>query len=195
MNNNSRTSWTVLAGLVLIVLGAWLLLVRFFAPLFYPLQLLIGLLARVGWPLVLIGVGILLILRARGGGFTVSGKKLYRSRTNRMVAGVLGGFASYLGVDATIVRVVYAFLTLFTALWAGVLLYVIAMIVVPEEPYPAGWEPAAAPAAPPPPAPPVPGPAGSAPTPPPVPPAEAAAPSEPGEPPQAPPIPPAPPVL
>jgi phage shock protein C len=188
---DNRTGWAVLAGVVLIGLGFWILLGR----LFYPVAWLMSLLGRIGWPLLLIGLGILLILRARGGGFNVNGKKLYRSRTNRMIGGVVGGFAEYLGIDTTLLRVIYAFLTLFTGVVWGLLFYVLAMIIVPEEAYPVGWVPPAAPSAPtpPPPAPPVPGPSGSAPEPPaaPAPPA----PSEPSDamPPAAPPVPPAPP--
>lgn len=187
MNRDNRTGWGVILGIVLIGLGIWLLMGRLFA----PFAVVLDIMARIGWPLVLVGLGALLILRARGGGFNVSGKRLYRSRTNRMIGGVIGGFAEYMGVDATVLRIIFAFLTLFTGIWYGLLLYIIAMIIVPEEPYPAGWVPPAAPSAPtppPPPAPPVPGPSGSAPEPPaaPVP-----APSG-STPPEAPPVPPTP---
>jgi len=190
---DSRTGWTVLAGVVLIVMGVWILLGR----LFWPVAVVMGYLGRIGWPLVLVAVGVLLIIRARGGGFNVAGKKLYRSRTNRMIGGVIGGFAEYLGVDATVLRVIYAFLSLFTGIWWGVLLYVIAMIIVPEQTYPAGWVPAAAPPAPTPPpsaAPPVPQSGWPAPQPPAAPAPAPAAPSD-TTPPEAPPVPPAPSVL
>lgn len=42
-------------------------------------------------------------------------KKLYRSSTDKMICGVLAGFAEYIDVDPTIVRLVYTALTLFTA--------------------------------------------------------------------------------
>jgi phage shock protein C len=60
-------------------------------------------------------------------------KRLYRSRSDRMVGGVLGGMAVYLGIDATILRLLYAGVSLFTGLVGGALLYLIAMIVIPEE--------------------------------------------------------------
>jgi phage shock protein C len=186
MTRDNRTGWSVLIGLALIALGVWLLLGR----LFYPFAVIVNFMGRIGWPLVLVGLGVLLILRGRGGGSNVSGKRLYRSRTNRMIGGVIGGFAEFMGVDATVLRVIFAFLTLFTGIWYGLLLYILAMIIVPEEPYPAGWVPPAAPSAPtppPPPAPPVPGPSGSAPEPP-APPA-APAPID-SAPPEAPPVPP-----
>jgi phage shock protein PspC (stress-responsive transcriptional regulator) len=58
-------------------------------------------------------------------------RRLYRLRQGRMVAGVCAGLASYLGVDATIVRLVFAVLSIFGG--TGVLLYLIAWAVVPEE--------------------------------------------------------------
>jgi phage shock protein C len=175
-----HTGWPVLAGIVLVVLGVWLLLNTFLGPLLYPIEWLLELLARVGWPLLLIGIGILLIIRARGGGFNVTGKRLYRSRTNRMIGGVLGGMSAYLNVDVTVLRVIFAILTLVTGVWWGVLLYIAAMIVVPEEQLGASWSgapwtaepPAANAPAPPPPAPPVPPAPGSAPPPPPAPPSD-----------------------
>ena len=59
-------------------------------------------------------------------------KKLYRSTTDKKIAGVCGGFAQYFGVDSTIIRLA---LVLFCLLGgAGVLFYIICAIVVPEEP-------------------------------------------------------------
>ncbi|MBM6992404.1 MAG: PspC domain-containing protein [Prevotella sp.] len=60
-----------------------------------------------------------------------NGKKLVRSR-NRVLAGVLGGIADFLDVDPTVVRVVYAVLTVFTA-FSGVILYPILWLIIPEE--------------------------------------------------------------
>jgi phage shock protein C len=174
-NGSKRNEWTVLAGIVLVAFGAWLLLQPVIGVVAAPFAAVLGLLARIGWPLVLIGIGILLIIRARGGGFNVAGKKLYRSRSDKMLGGVLGGLAVFLNVDATILRVGFVLLTLVTGAWLGVLLYIAAMIIVPEEEQPAAqggapWasQPAANAPAPPPPAPPIPAPPASAPTPPPV---------------------------
>lgn len=59
-------------------------------------------------------------------------KRLYRSRTDRQFAGVCGGLAQYLGVDATIIRI--AFVVLALAGGPGLLLYLILALVVPDEP-------------------------------------------------------------
>jgi phage shock protein C len=59
-------------------------------------------------------------------------KRLYRSRKDRMIAGVCGGLASYIGIDPTLVRLLFV-LGLF-AMGGTFLAYVIMMIVIPEEP-------------------------------------------------------------
>ncbi len=58
-------------------------------------------------------------------------KKLYRSRNNRMIFGVCGGLGEYFDIDPTLVRLVW----LLFAFWgAGILAYLIAWIIIPEEP-------------------------------------------------------------
>lgn len=59
-------------------------------------------------------------------------KKLRRSRKDKMLAGVCAGLADFFGLDVTLVRVFYALATVFTA-FAGVLIYAILWIIVPEE--------------------------------------------------------------
>ncbi len=58
-------------------------------------------------------------------------KKLYRS-SNRVLAGVCGGIAEYFSVDPTLIRVLYATLSLFSAGFPGLLLYIILMILIPN---------------------------------------------------------------
>jgi phage shock protein C len=60
-------------------------------------------------------------------------KKLYRSTSDRMVAGVCGGLGEYFGIDPTLVRLIFVLGTIFSfsaLFWA----YIIMLIVVPEEP-------------------------------------------------------------
>ncbi|MBR2782825.1 MAG: PspC domain-containing protein [Firmicutes bacterium] len=61
-------------------------------------------------------------------------KNLYRSTGKRMLGGVCGGIAEYFGIDATIIRLLYVILTLFTACFPGVILYIICLFVIPEDP-------------------------------------------------------------
>jgi phage shock protein C len=58
-------------------------------------------------------------------------KKLYRS-PNRVLAGVCGGVAEYFDVDPILIRVIYLVLSLFSAAFPGVLLYIILMIMIPN---------------------------------------------------------------
>ena len=61
-------------------------------------------------------------------------KKLYRSRNDKMVSGVCAGIANYLNIDPTLVRVIYAVLSVFTAFVPGLILYIVLAIVIPQEP-------------------------------------------------------------
>ncbi len=63
-------------------------------------------------------------------------KRLYRSRTDRMLAGVCGGIGQYLNIDPTLIRLAFLALTIWGG--GGVLAYLIAWVVIPEEPLPAG---------------------------------------------------------
>lgn len=59
-------------------------------------------------------------------------KRLYRSRKDQQIAGVCGGLAEYLGVDPTIVRLLWVIFAI--AGGPGVVAYIIMAVVVPEEP-------------------------------------------------------------
>lgn len=60
-------------------------------------------------------------------------KKLYRSTTDKMIAGVCGGLAKYFEIDPIIIRILF-FILLLPGGLPGILPYVIMWIVVPEEP-------------------------------------------------------------
>ncbi len=60
-------------------------------------------------------------------------KKLYRSTTDKMIAGVCGGLAEYFEIDSTLVRILFLALLIFGG--GGVLIYIIMWIVVPKRPY------------------------------------------------------------
>ena len=60
-------------------------------------------------------------------------KKLYKSNRNKMVAGVCGGIAEYFNIDPTVVRLAWV---LFCALGgSGFLAYIIAAIIIPNDPF------------------------------------------------------------
>ena len=61
-------------------------------------------------------------------------RRLYRSRTEKMIAGVCGGVAEYFNTDPTVIRLIWVLITLLGG--AGVLLYIILWIVMPLAPPP-----------------------------------------------------------
>ncbi|EAG7718146.1 PspC domain-containing protein, partial [Listeria monocytogenes] len=56
-------------------------------------------------------------------------KKLYKSSSQKMIAGVCGGLAEYFGIEVTIIRLLWAGAVLFFG--TGILLYIIAAIIIP----------------------------------------------------------------
>ena len=60
-------------------------------------------------------------------------KKLYRSTNNKMLSGVCAGFADFIGIDPTIVRVIYALVSFFTCGFPGVIVYIMLAIIIPED--------------------------------------------------------------
>ena len=61
-------------------------------------------------------------------------KRLYRSRDDKMVAGVCGGIAEYFGWDPTLVRVGYVLLSMGSVFFPGVIAYIVMMVIIPEKP-------------------------------------------------------------
>jgi phage shock protein C len=60
-------------------------------------------------------------------------KRLFRSSSDKMICGVCGGIAQYFGIDSTLVRVGWVVLTLISAGFGGVLAYIVAAIIIPDE--------------------------------------------------------------
>lgn len=58
---------------------------------------------------------------------------LRRSRSDRMIAGVVGGLARYAGMDPTLARVIYVVASFLSAAFPGLLVYVILWLLIPEE--------------------------------------------------------------
>jgi len=56
---------------------------------------------------------------------------LIRSRRNRMIAGVCGGLAQSLGWDPTLVRILYVFVSVISAAFPGILVYLVLWAVMP----------------------------------------------------------------
>jgi len=61
-------------------------------------------------------------------------KRLYRSNTDKKLAGVCGGIAEYFDTDPTLVRLAWVIITFITGLVPGLLAYIIAAALIPREP-------------------------------------------------------------
>ena len=59
-------------------------------------------------------------------------KRLYRSKNDRMLGGVCAGLGEYFDIDHTVIRLVWAVITVLS-IGTGVLVYIIAWIIIPEE--------------------------------------------------------------
>lgn len=57
---------------------------------------------------------------------------LRRSRSDRMIAGVVGGLAKYFGIDPTLARVIYVVGSVVSVAFPGILVYIILWAIVPE---------------------------------------------------------------
>lgn len=64
--------------------------------------------------------------------YTTGMKKLYRSKSNKVFAGVIGGIGEYFNVDPVILRLAYLLITIFGAVAPGVIVYLFAILIVPK---------------------------------------------------------------
>lgn len=61
-------------------------------------------------------------------------KRLYKSTTDKVIAGVCGGIGEYFDTDPVVVRLGYLLLTVFTGVVPGVVGYIIAIVIIPDAP-------------------------------------------------------------
>lgn len=61
-------------------------------------------------------------------------KKLYKSSTDRVLTGILGGLATYVGIDATIIRLCFMVLLVLTGFFPLGMIYLFAYFIIPEQP-------------------------------------------------------------
>lgn len=63
----------------------------------------------------------------------MNNKKLRRSTKDCMIAGVCGGLGEFFGLDVSLLRIIYILLSLFSAGFPGLLIYIIMVLVVPKD--------------------------------------------------------------
>lgn len=61
-------------------------------------------------------------------------KRLYKSETNKVFTGVMGGIGDYFNVDPVLIRVAYILLDLVTGVVPGIIAYLVMAIIVPKPP-------------------------------------------------------------
>lgn len=60
-------------------------------------------------------------------------RRLYKSSTDKVLAGVCGGIAEYANMDSTLVRVIAVLITVFTGFFPGLIAYIIMAIIMPQK--------------------------------------------------------------
>ena len=60
-------------------------------------------------------------------------KRLRKSKNEKMIAGVLGGFAEYFNIDVSLLRIAYVLLSVLSAAFPGILVYLILWVIMPYE--------------------------------------------------------------
>lgn len=98
------------------------------------------------WPIIIILIGVLYIYHVlrkgkksnsepyvNGKKTTGIDKKITRSRNEKMIGGVCSGIAEYLNIDPVLMRVMWILVTLFSGIVFGIIVYIILLIIIPEE--------------------------------------------------------------
>lgn len=133
---NQQNSALLVVGGLLIVVGGWLMAKQFGLvpePLLAGWRMLSA--ARGAVALVLIGVAVI-FLANRGAKVSMpeKGARLYRSRDDKWVSGVLGGIAAYFGIDSVLLRVGFLAIAFVVNFWTAAVAYLVLSMVMPEAP-------------------------------------------------------------
>lgn len=60
-------------------------------------------------------------------------KRLFRSKTNKVFAGICGGIGEYFAIDPVVVRLVWLLVVIFTGFVPGLLAYILTIYIMPVE--------------------------------------------------------------
>lgn len=120
-------------GLALVIVGLSVAAHRWFNFFFWDLDwLFFNFHWKIVWPILFILLGVWFIVRSAKEEPNEQKETFFRSPDKKMISGVCGGLSELWHIDVTIVRVGYVLATLFTAVWPGIIAYVIMAIVVKE---------------------------------------------------------------
>lgn len=137
-NPGGRAALIVIGGVLILFGLSTLGDVAGFSVIFQPFGTAFTMARRWMLPLAALAGGVLIIVFASKGGFEFrvpnKSDRLYRSETDKMISGVIGGIASYLGMDSTVLRLAVVAVALLTDAWPIIVAYLVASVVVPVGP-------------------------------------------------------------
>jgi phage shock protein PspC (stress-responsive transcriptional regulator) len=134
----NKVSNSLIFGFILIAIGGFLLLRQFGV---FPYFRIFDFSLATVWGLILIGIGIVLLFQIKRPATTDAEessdslpgeKKIYRSNSDKMLAGICGGLGQYFNIDSSIIRIGWVLATFFSV-GLGILVYVILIFIFPEE--------------------------------------------------------------
>lgn len=136
-----KVSNSLIFGFILIAVGGFLLLREI--GMFHYFQVFDFSLLTV-WGIILIAAGIFLLFQSKKGPATteieeniegeINQKRIYRSRRDKMLAGICGGLGKYFDIDSSLIRIGWVLATFFSV-GVGILVYVILIFIFQEEPF------------------------------------------------------------
>jgi phage shock protein PspC (stress-responsive transcriptional regulator) len=129
----NKNSIAIIVGALLVIIGLYQLALRFFGEMLGAIWRVVGTIIGILGPLVVIAIGILLVIAARRDVLTLpTNRKLYRSTSNKKIAGICGGMAEYFSVDPATIRI-FAIVLGVIAWYVVVPLYLLFWIIVPPD--------------------------------------------------------------
>jgi len=142
MNQKSTTNTIILiVGAALVLFGAWFLFGHLFGSVFAVVWRILTLVVGSIFALLIIVVGIALIIHVhkqnsqkdqpQNATVNTSKKRLYRSTTNRTIAGICGGLAEYLQINPLIIRIIVV-VCAFVCFYLVIPLYLICWAIIPS---------------------------------------------------------------
>jgi len=135
-DNRDNNSPLLIIGAVLIALGLWFG-ARELNVIPAPILEMWTLVRRADNAIALILIGVVVILLATRGtrmNMPAKGTRLYRSRSDKWMSGVMGGLAKYFSIDTTLLRLGYLALAFLVDFGTALVAYIVLSVVVPLEP-------------------------------------------------------------
>lgn len=122
----------LLLGLLIVGFGVTRLVPMLLGPWWPYIDEYVRWASRLSQPLLFIVIGLMLVYFARRGGFRGGTGRLVRPLHDRKISGVASGFAHYLGIDVTVVRLALILVAVLGGWWFVFLVYFAGSIIIPD---------------------------------------------------------------